>query len=96
VFIHDNVRLYLFEYPKTFLIMFNSLNSRVHIRSRLGGSGMSNTITISREQVIDIGPITTSRLHINTSEDGLAMTSMTKQKRPVIAERVVGYEAMPV
>lgn len=82
--------------PRQFLIMFNSLNSRVHIRSRLGGSGMNTTITISREQVTDGGPLTTSRLHINTSEDGHAMASMTKQKRPGIAERVVGFESTPV
>jgi hypothetical protein len=82
--------------PRQLLIMFNSLNSRIHIRSRLGGSGMNTTISISREQVTDGGPLTTSRLHINTSEDGLAMSSMTKQKRPGIAERVVGFETTSV
>lgn len=91
--------MYAYFYLNTqrqILIMFNSLNSRVHIRSRLGGSGMNATISISREHITDGGPLTTSRLHINTSEDGLAMTSMTKQKRPGIAERIVGFESIPV
>jgi len=56
---------------------------------------MNTTLTISREQVTDGGPLATSRLHINTSEDGLEMTSMTKQKRSGI-ERVVGFESTPV
>lgn len=70
--------------------MINSLNSRVHIHSRLrGGSG--DTV-ITHEQVTDEDPLTTSRLHINSNKNVPAMISMTKQKRPGTVERAVGLD----
>jgi hypothetical protein len=72
--------------------MVNSLNSRVHIRSRLRGGGGNTTITITQEQATDGDPLTTSRLHINSNEDVLAMMSMAKQKRPGTVERAVGLD----
>jgi len=78
--------------PQRILIIVDSLNSRVHIRSRLRGCGGNTTITITQEQVAGGDPLTTSRLHINSNEDVLAMMSMTKQKRPGTVERAVGFE----
>jgi hypothetical protein len=76
--------------------MVNSLNSRVHIRSRLRGCGgnttITLTITITQEQATDGDPLTTSRLHINSNEDVLAMMSMAKQKQPGTVERAVGLD----
>jgi hypothetical protein len=94
------VRLYLCSFltmyayiylntPQQFLIMVNTLNSRVHIRSRLRGCGGNTSITINQEQVTDGDPLTTSRLHINPNEDVPAMMNMTKQKRPGTVERTV-------
>jgi hypothetical protein len=53
---------------------------------------MNTTITITQEQATDGDLLTTSRLHINTNEDVLAMRSMTKQKRPGIVERTAGLD----
>jgi hypothetical protein len=78
--------------PQQILITVNSLNSRVHIRSRLRRGGENTTITITQEQVIDGDPLATSRLHINPNGDVLAMMTMSKQKRPGAVERVVGFD----
>jgi hypothetical protein len=92
VFIHDNVRPYLFEYPTTDSYHIDSLNSRVHIRSRLRSGGENMTITITQEQVIDVAPLSTSRLHLNSNEGVIGLMSMTKQKRPGSVEGVVGLD----
>lgn len=78
--------------PQQILIMVNSLNSRVHIRSRLRSGGGNTTITISQEQVTDRNPLATSRLHINPNEDVLAMMTMSKQMRPGTVEGVVRFD----
>ncbi len=82
--------------PQQILIMVNSLNSRVHIRSRLRSGGGNTTITITREQVTHGDPLTTSRLHINPNEDVLAMMTMSKQKQPGTVERAVGLDESTV
>jgi hypothetical protein len=86
--------MYAYIYLNTpqILIMVNSLNLRVHIHSRLRSGGGNTTITITREQVTHGDPLTTSRLHINPNEDVLAMTTMSKQKRPGTMERAVGLD----
>jgi hypothetical protein len=78
--------------PQQILTMVNSLNSRVHIRSRLRSGGGNTTITITQEQVTDGNPLATSRLHINPNEDVLAMMTMSKQMRPGIVEGVVRFD----
>lgn len=78
--------------PQQILIMVDSLNSRVHIRSRLTRGGGNTTTTITQEQIIDGNPFATSRLHINPNGDVLAMMAMSKQKRPGDVERVVGFD----
>ena len=87
--------MYVYIYvntPQQILIMVNSLNSRVHIRSRLRSGGGNTTLTITREQVINRDPLTTSRLHINPNEDVLAMMTMSKQKRPGTVDRAMGLK----
>lgn len=76
-------------YPCSFMTI---LNSRVHIRSRLRSCGGNTTITITQEQVIRGDPLTTSRLHITSNEDALAMVTMSKQKRSGTVERAVGFD----
>ena len=78
--------------PQQILIMVGSLNSRVQIRSRLRSGGGGTTITITREQVTNRDPLSTSRLHMNSNQDVLAMMSMAKQKRPGSVERAVGFD----
>jgi hypothetical protein len=85
--------MYVYIYlntPQQILIMVNSLNSRVHIRSRLRSGEGNTTMTITQEQVTNRHPLTTSRLHINPNEDVLAMMTMSKQKRPGTVDRTMG------
>jgi len=86
---YPNVHIYLSEYPVTdsYHGYCNSLNSHIHIHSRLRSG---ETITITQEQVTNRDQIMTFRLHINPNEDVLAMTTMPKHKQPGTVERAMG------
>ncbi len=72
VFIHHNVRPIQSLYSKQALIVWNRLNSRVNVRSRLRAERRT-VVTITHEQIIDGHPQSTLKLGSHSSSDMLAM-----------------------